>query len=280
MKMSKRAVLLSLVMGMLAGVLVIHPLVFSIYLYEEQNNSGSWLAALAHAYKSIFSFQDWKHFLMGVLYGLLGVAFGMRMAAERLKLQVMSELQLRFRILELVRQGENALVTFKPGLQCGYDQASSHEPRELGLAKCIAGFMNTHGGHLFIGVDDKGNLLGLEQDYLLLRRQEQQSLLWITPDRQSPLRVTPDREAFHQHLRHMVTALLDSSCLSFLKVDFCEVEGRDICHVLVKQARSAVYVHIGDRSHFFVRTGSKTIELDVIETLGYIELLKTKYRFF
>lgn len=265
---------------MLAGVLVIHPLVFFIYLYEEQNNSGSWFAALAHAYKSIFSFQDWKHFLMGMLYGLAGVAFGLRMAAEKMKLQVMSELQLRFRVLELVRQGENALVAFKPGLQYGYDQASSHEPRELGLAKCIAGFMNTHGGHLFIGVDDKGNLLGLEQDYLLLRRQEQQSLLWVTPDRQSPLRVTPDREAFYQHLRQMVTALLDSSYLPFLKVDFCEVEGRDICHVLVKPARSAVYVHIGDRSHFFVRAGSKTIELDVIETLDYIELLKSKYRFF
>lgn len=271
MKMSKKAVLLSLGIGMLAGVLVIHPLVFSIYLYEEQNNSGSWFAALAHAYKSIFSFQDWKHFLMGVLYGLLGVAFGLRMAAEKMKVQVMSELQLRFRILELVRQGENALVAFKPGLQCGYDQASPHELRELGIAKCIAGFMNTHGGHLFIGVDDKGNLLGLEKDYLILRRQEQQSLLWVTPD----------REAFHQHLRQMVTALLDQSYLPFLEVDFCEVEeGRDICHVLVKPAESAVYVHIGDRSHFFVRTGSTTIELDVIETLDYIELLKTRYRLF
>ena len=39
------------------------------------------------------------------------------------------------------------------------------------ISKTIAAFMNSEGGTLFIGVDDDGNVIGLENDYLLLKKR-------------------------------------------------------------------------------------------------------------
>ncbi len=37
------------------------------------------------------------------------------------------------------------------------------------VAKTIAAFMNANGGTLIIGVDSKGNILGLESDFAVVR---------------------------------------------------------------------------------------------------------------
>jgi predicted HTH transcriptional regulator len=36
---------------------------------------------------------------------------------------------------------------------------------QLAILKTIAAFMNSEGGTLIVGVDDSGNILGVEKDY-------------------------------------------------------------------------------------------------------------------
>lgn len=42
---------------------------------------------------------------------------------------------------------------------------------EKAISKTIAAFMNSEGWILFIGIDDQGNVLGLENDYQLLNKR-------------------------------------------------------------------------------------------------------------
>lgn len=253
---------------MVGGILVIHPVVFSIYLYEAQDNQVPWLAKLEQAYSIILSFQDGEQLFTGILFGLLGIAFILKMIVGNNKLQIMVAMQNRNRIINLIQKGKSPYVDFQPALLWDLEQKTPHEGQALVVAKIMAGLMNTHGGHLFIGVSEEGKLLGLEEDYQALKK-----LGWHSPPADNALRKLPLWESFLQYIMHLIANILDASHCSLVKVDFCSIEGKDICHIQVKRSASPVYVHINERAHFFIRSGKATRELDVMETLEYIENL-------
>ena len=70
---------------------------------------------------------------------------------------------------------------------------------------------------------------------------------------------------------HMVATILNAGHCLLVNVDFCDIEGKDLCHIQVKRSTSPVYVHLNDRAHFFMRKGNVTKELEVREALDYIE---------
>jgi hypothetical protein len=73
--------------------------------------------------------------------------------------------------IKSIREGENEKVEFKSSWKYSLDtNAASKEVRYSAL-KTMAAFMNTHGGTLYIGVNDKREIIGLETtDFLLLKK--------------------------------------------------------------------------------------------------------------
>lgn len=261
---------------MAVGILVVYPVVLSVYSETLNNNQSSWLVGLSNAYNTIFSSQNRQQLLIGILFGLLGVAFIMKIMVGKKKFQSLSAIQANIKMNQLIRRGENSYIAFQPGLwqpplRRDMKQGKLNEIPELIIARIIAGLMNTHGGHLFIGINKRGKFLGLEEDYQILRKLSRQSLdqrpMWVWSDRAS------NREGFRQGILQVVAKLLDADCCTLVKIDFCNIQGKDICHIQVKQSGLPVYVHIGERAHFFIRSGKATRELDVREVLDYIENL-------
>jgi len=111
--------------------------------------------------------------------------------------------------------------------------------------------MNTQGGHLFIGIDDDGEPLGLIEDYRCLKK--------------------PGRDGFEQYIMQLVSTKLGTNYCALVGVSFYQIEGLDVCHLEIKVAGTPVYMHKDDRSHFYIRTGNGTRELDIPEALNYIE---------
>src|SRR5699024_10427977 len=68
---------------------------------------------------------------------------------------------------EFFKKGENNFVEFKSTLVYDLRQKKPMKYIEHNIAKAIAAFLNSEGGQLFVGVDDDGNVLGLEQDFSL-----------------------------------------------------------------------------------------------------------------
>ena len=76
-------------------------------------------------------------------------------------------------IAERIKERENYNIELKSSFR--YDTKSKQSnPKVLEkiIAKTIAAFMNSEGGTLFIGVDDQGNVLGLDDDYRTLKKQD------------------------------------------------------------------------------------------------------------
>jgi hypothetical protein len=72
-------------------------------------------------------------------------------------------------------------------------------------------------------------------------------------------------------MMQLVSFNLGTHFCPLAKVGFYQFEEKDICYVRVHKSRKPVYLNLGDRSHFFIRTGNGTRELDMPEALDYME---------
>jgi Predicted transcriptional regulator containing an HTH domain and an uncharacterized domain shared with the mammalian protein Schlafen len=73
--------------------------------------------------------------------------------------------------VQLIENGENEQIEFKSSIRYDYFRKTTNRELELVIAKTIVGFMNAKGGKLILGVDDDGNILGLEKDFKTLKHK-------------------------------------------------------------------------------------------------------------
>lgn len=107
--------------------------------------------------------------IIKLLFGLLGIALSLMFMVRQRIFQLTGRRDKLEEIRELIAAGENQQVEFKSTLRWDLRQFKPNKALEDVIAKTIAGFMNTQGGHLIIGIDDEGSILGLEQDYGTLK---------------------------------------------------------------------------------------------------------------
>ncbi len=159
--------------------------------------------------------------------------------------------EVRGSVEALVRAGESAKVEFKSSARYNRYSGKRDERLEHAVAKTVAGFLNAEGGVLLIGVADDGSIVGIEDDYTLLK--------------------APDRDRFELWLRDMLTKSLGTIATKDLRVEFDATNGHQVCLVTAPAARRPAFVH-GSEGHdaaLFVRLGNTTRELDVEEALTY-----------
>ncbi|MCJ8167616.1 ATP-binding protein [Pontibacter sp. E15-1] len=251
--MGVKAKILWIVAGIAGAMLSVYPLMLSMGNIEAQHQEKSWLGKGALMFEGTFSSQESERYLTAlvVMVGLLIAAFILRVAIGNKKLQAIVELQVVWQMTRLFRKGESQAIALLPRLLGTPGQLKFTSGPELAVASTMAGLMNTQGGVLFIGVDKDGSCTGLDEDYKALGKSGQ--------------------DCFLQHLLQVVGIILDPSCCVLLKTSFHVVEGKNICRIHIKRASSPVYVHLGERSHFYIREGVCTRELEVTEALAYIE---------
>jgi len=71
-------------------------------------------------------------------------------------------------IEDLIEEGESDELEFKSSLRWDVCDGCVNKKLEEVIIKTVAAFTNSDGGTLLIGVDDDGNVLGLENDYAAL----------------------------------------------------------------------------------------------------------------
>jgi hypothetical protein len=153
--------------------------------------------------------------------------------------------------LERIKKGESNYVEFKSSIRWDYHQNKPNKDLEYDIAKAIAGFMNTEGGTLFIGVNDQGEILGLEKDYKTLGRKQ-------------------DKDGFLLAIDNIVNEYLGKEFTEHLTIEVDKVEDKDICIVEVSDSDTEVYVKKDHNEEFYVRASASTQPLTVREANEYI----------
>lgn len=147
----------------------------------------------------------------------------------------------------LVKLDESATLEFKSTLRVCLSSRKPEKYIEQSILKSVAAFANSSGGRLVIGVNDGGEVLGLQTDYEALTRQ--------------------DRDGFEQGLSTMMlNAFGEAFSANNLVFAFREVDGREICVVSVKRAHALQFVeHVsssGSKSKkLYARIGNSSREI-------------------
>ncbi len=150
-------------------------------------------------------------------------------------------------ISDIIVSGESREVEFKSTLRINQHTGGSDPRMEQSVLKTIAGFLNTNGGILMIGVTDDGTTLGIDADGFENEDKMNLHLVNLVKDRMGPTVMPSIHARFEDH---------------------------DGCRVMVvesSKAKTPVFVKDGNIERFYIRTGPSTTELSASQTQEYIK---------
>jgi len=154
-------------------------------------------------------------------------------------------------LIAKIKNGEDAKTEFKSSLRYDYYTKSPNTDLESVVTKTIAGFLNASGGQLIIGVDDDGKILGIEKDYISLKKK--------------------NKDGFELRIFQLISQEIGQEFCHLVHLNIQNIEGKDVCMLDVKKSASPVYVTKKNDTTFFLRIGNATKPLSVKETVDYLQ---------
>lgn len=153
----------------------------------------------------------------------------------------------------IIKNGENKTVEFKSTLRWNIKQSKIDKIIEHSVMKTINAFLNCEGGMLFIGLDDDGNLLGLDSDFDSFNGHNK-------------------KDEFQKHFDNLIKNGFGNSIHRAIRFTFEEIDG--ICVALVSIAKKytepSFLKHENDEK-FYIRATASTHELRGKELANYIK---------
>lgn len=153
---------------------------------------------------------------------------------------------------EIVASGEGQSIEFKSTLRWNIREKKKDNNLESAVVKTIAGFMNAQGGILLIGVDDTGNIIGLENDYNVLHK--------------------PSKDGFEQHIRNLCERDIGRELGQLINIRFLSRSGKEICVVTIQPSPRPVWIREKGEEEFYLRIGNRTSPLSKREIAEYIRM--------
>ncbi|MGD0460795.1 MAG: RNA-binding domain-containing protein [Terriglobia bacterium] len=167
------------------------------------------------------------------------------------EIQKLAETQLSLvgnELQSLIARGESAKQEFKSTLRRNLHTGQNDVKMEDSVLKTIAAFCNTEGGVLLIGVENKGNILGIEEDGF------------------------PNADNFLLHLGNLVRDHLKPPPLGNVKHRILRYSGRSVCVVECAPTDREVWLYPRsgtDRPDLCIRVGPSSKALQGPEITDY-----------
>ena len=154
-------------------------------------------------------------------------------------------------VRSLIAGGETVNLEFKSSARWDLKQNTASKLIEQIVVKTSAGFLNADsGGTLLLGVDDDGNVLGLENDYKTMGKK-------------------PNRDGYENWLTTLLLGEFGKDASPLIRMTFHDIDGKDVCQVAFKPSPRPIFVKDGNAEHLYIRTGNSTRLLTSREAIEY-----------
>lgn len=177
-------------------------------------------------------------------------------------------------ILELIKKGENFNSEFKKSIL--WSQFYSHEQikeskstelRDFGvkaskviIAKSIVSFLNSEGGNLLIGVEEKKDskeryeIIGINDDILKVKDSSLDGY---------------KRMIIDEIIRQYFPSKIYNHLNDYIHIDFAEIETKIVCHIKIKRSEQRVFLKLNDKEIFMIRIDSENRPLEGEKLVDY-----------
>jgi hypothetical protein len=180
--------------------------------------------------------------LVGVLLTVLGTQVR-RVREGEVGLDLASE----HAILDLIAQGEGDKLEFKSTLRWNINADKPGKEVEISWLKTVVAFLNTDGGVLAIGVNDDGEVTGIEADRF----------------------ANDDKFLLHYH--NLVKEHVGLEFTQYIQTDIVPVRGKKMFVLQCEKSAEPAFLRKGKEEQFYVRIGPSSRQLSmsqVVERLG------------
>ncbi len=180
--------------------------------------------------------------------GLLVAGLSRRYGSQLRSLPALAADPERFeeRVLGLIHSGESPTLEFKSTLRTNLRTAKPGKEIELAWLKGVVGFLNTDGGVLLVGVNDAGELLGMDADGF---ENEDKCLLHF-------------KNLFNQHI--------GAEFARYIQAELRPVQGKAVLAVSCNRAEDPVFLMVGKNEEFHIRSGPSNMKLTPRQMLHYL----------
>jgi len=159
----------------------------------------------------------------------------------------------------MIKGGETEYVEFKSSLRWDYRESKSNKILEEVIMKSICAFANAKGGNLFIGVNDELEIIGLDNDFNSLKKN--------------------DADYFELHLRKLI---VNQYGIAFsndnLKISFPKINDKIICIIQIKASKNPIFLKTRNKQgneieKFYVRSGNASQQLSSLTDINeYVKI--------
>lgn len=153
-------------------------------------------------------------------------------------------------VIELIALGESYTLEFKSSWQWDMRLKEVNKQLRQSCLKTVAAFLNSDGGTLLIGVEDDGNVVGLDRDIAAA----QGSL-----------------DRLEQQIIQAVIDAMGTNAATNLRLRFEELSAGLVCVIEVEPSPEQVYSKTEKGQEFFCRLSNTTRSLTMEEAQSYIQ---------
>lgn len=162
-------------------------------------------------------------------------------------LETIGELTEADRIMSMAREGESATVEFKESFSLDVRKGTKEKYIELSSLKTIAGFLNTNGGVLLVGVTDGGAICGVNYEVNKFHKSHDSFLL---------------------HFKNQMKQRIGEQYYPFISQQLVNLGNVHVLMVACSPATSPCYL---DGKDFYVRTNPATDKLEGPKLVEYVQ---------
>lgn len=146
----------------------------------------------------------------------------------------------------ILRQGESKNIEYKETLSLDVRKNTKQKYIELFVLKTVVAFLNTEGGILLVGVNDDGNITGLDEEINKFHKNLDKFLL---------------------HFKNLIKVRIGEEFYPYIDYKAIQIDGELVLMVECKASQSECYL---DNKDFYVRTNPATDKLEGPRLVEYI----------
>lgn len=150
-------------------------------------------------------------------------------------------------IYQLLRQGESETLELKSTMRKNLKSGKNGKEIEIAWLKGVVGFMNTSGGILLIGVNDDGEILGIDADEF---ENEDKILL---------------------HFKNLLSQHIGLEFSNFINLIIDKIDGKTILVIECERAERPAFLHNKNEESFYIRSGPASVNLSISKVIKYIQ---------
>ncbi len=149
---------------------------------------------------------------------------------------------------EFISNGEDDELEFKSTLRTNLHTKEIDKKIEYSILKTIVAFLNSNGGNLLIGVSNKGEILGIEEDKF------------------------ENEDKFSLHLTNIIKEKIGKKQLHLINLQMMHIKKKAVMKVVCKKSSKEVFLKPTPKEEeFYIRVGPSNSQLVGSELIEYVE---------